>query len=197
MATAIVSFVVFAAPVAAQQPLLPPDDKQQIIENLEMLDESVNKRDMSEVLSLISPNHLVLREEVRDTLEETFKREIIDYRIHFIHNGIYDRDLSQSITVLNPTKVRVEASSLTNGEGEPIYFVFEREDKASGARWFIAETDFHKKMGSGLAQSAVKDVVFKGFGLLFILSLIFVFVILPALIIAIIFYWRKGSRKGA
>jgi len=112
-------------------------DKEEIKQNINIIEQSLGEGDVSSILSLISPNApSKLKNEIENILE--------DKKIHFTEDDI------SSWTDISSSSVKITGSFSASGHnwktsGLENYFIFE---KVNG-RWLLLDTDFHQKLSPG------------------------------------------------
>ena len=128
-----VAFLFVFAPVYAE---VSSADEAEINDELVVLVDALNAGEVDSVLSLVSPSAREgLSAEIRDALSGQSMR--------------YRHSVS-SYESVGDGQVRVNTRFSSSGPGWSIngmsnYFVFER----SGGSWFLVDTNFHERMGSG------------------------------------------------
>lgn len=142
---------------------LPGIDKQQITADLDSLVRAINAGDAQKISSLISPNNQILKSDIQERI-----RGRIVYQLDY-------SPFDKNVEIIGQDQVKIKARFAASGVGWNVnglstYFVFEKQDN----QWFIADTDFYKKLGADYVFGILKKFfVFGGpiFFLLFAFSL--------------------------
>lgn len=127
---------------------LPEIDKQQIISNMDLFIEAVNKNNSESIVSLISASNTNLQTSILG-----ISKEGISYQFSY-------NPLDKNIEILSPTSVKISGRFASSGmswstSGLSNYFVFE---KNLDGQWLISDTNFDEKVGFSNVKKFAKNI---------------------------------------
>ncbi|MDD2487638.1 MAG: PLD nuclease N-terminal domain-containing protein [Candidatus Gracilibacteria bacterium] len=122
-------------------------DKIKIKHSLKNLVQSINTGDIQKISELILPAQQALKSEIQEQVIGGIAYEL-DYA-----------PFDENIDILSADEVRVNAKFAAAGPGWNInglgtYFTFQKQDN----KWMIADTDFHKKLGTDYVFDIFKKI---------------------------------------
>jgi len=123
--------------IVSAEVAIPEMDKQQIINNLNMFVELVNKDNIDEAVLLISSNNSILQTDIKNKI-----RGVNSYQFDY-------SPLDENIEIINENSVKIKGRFSASGMGWTItglsnYYVFE---KSQNGEWLITDTNFTEKLG--------------------------------------------------
>jgi hypothetical protein len=144
-------------------------DKGEIRQNIKIIEQSLEKGDIADVTSLISPNASPnLKNEIEDNLR--------DKKIHFTEDDISSWDN------LSSSSVKIKGSFSASGSDWKIsgmgnYFIFE---KVKG-RWLLLDTDFYQKLSPEFWWKFIKKIMVFAFPIFILTSAFWIWMLVDCL----------------